>query len=84
MKVQGAKKVDVLPGGAPPPPATDPAKPAHYVVLERNLGAMRQPPLVMATAFALLFALSIYSMHNLERAEQRAKAADLEPAPVPA
>ncbi len=84
MQIQGAKTVDVLPGGAPPPPAADPAKPAKYLVLERNLGAMRQPPLVMATAFGLLFALSIYAMHNLERAEQKAKAADLEPATAPA
>jgi hypothetical protein len=83
MEVQGAKTVDVLPGGAPPPPAADPAKPKHFVVMERDLGAMRQPPLVMSTAFALLFALSVYAMHNLERAEQKAKAG-LEPAPSPA
>ena len=83
MEVQGAKSVDVLAGGAPPPPAADPAKPKHFVVMERDLGAMRQPPLVMSTAFALLFALSVYAMHNLERAEQKAKAG-LEPAPSPA
>jgi hypothetical protein len=45
---------------------------------------MRQPPLVMSTAFGLLFALTIYVMHTMERAEQKAKAAGLEPAPVPA
>lgn len=84
MAIQGAKKVDVLPGGAPPPPAPDPTKPAKYLVLERNLGAMRQPPLVMSTAFGLLFALSVYLMHTMERAEQKAKAAGLEPAPAPA
>jgi hypothetical protein len=54
------------------------------VVLERNLGAMRQPALVMSIAFGLLFALSVYAMHTMERAEQKAKAADLEPAPAPA
>ncbi|MDQ1502869.1 MAG: hypothetical protein QOD57_596 [Actinomycetota bacterium] len=84
MQIQGAKKVDVLPGGAPPPPAADPAKPAKYVVLERDLGAMRNPPLVMSTAFGLLFALSLYVMHTMERAEQAAKAAGLEPVPAPA
>jgi hypothetical protein len=83
MLVQGAKPVDVLPGGAPPPPAADPAKPKVYVVLERDLGAMRLPPLVMSTAFALLFALSLYALHTMERAEQKAKAG-LEPAPSPA
>jgi hypothetical protein len=83
MAIQAAKKVETLPGAAPPPPAADPAKPVKYVVLQRNLGAMRQPPLVMSTAFGLLFALSIYLMHSMERAEQKA-AAGLEPAPTPA
>ena len=82
MTIQGAKKVDPLPGGAPPPPQADPAKPLRNIVLERDLGAMRQPPLVMMTAFSILFALSLYVMHNMERAEQKAKSADLEPAPA--
>jgi hypothetical protein len=84
MEIQGAKKVDPLPGGAPPPPSADPAKPAKYIVLERDLGAMRQPPLVMSTAFGILFALSLYVMHNMERAALKAKAAELEPTPSPA
>jgi hypothetical protein len=89
MEIQGAKVVNPLPGAAPPPPAADPAKPIHYIVLERNLGALRQPPVVMSTAFGILFLLSLYVMHTMERSEQRAKAAaekpaDLEPAPSPA
>jgi len=84
MEIQGAKKVEPLPGGAPPPPQADPAKPKKYVVMERNLGAMRQPPVVMSTAFAILFALTLYVMHTMERAEQKAKAAELEPSPAPA
>jgi hypothetical protein len=84
MEIQGAKKVDPLPGGAPPPPQADPAKPAKFIVLERNLGAMRQPPLVMSSAFAILFGLTLYVMHSMERAEQKAKAAELEPSPAPA
>ena len=35
-------------------------------------------------AFGILFALSLYVMHTMERAEQRAKGADLEPTPTPA
>jgi hypothetical protein len=83
MAVQGAKQVETLPGAAPPTPQADPAKAEKYVVLERNLGAMRQPPLVMSTAFGILFALSLYLMHTMERAEQKAKTAGLEPAPTP-
>jgi hypothetical protein len=84
MAIQAAKKVEVLPGGAPPPPAADPAAPVKYLVLERDLGALRQPPIVMTSAFTILFLLSLYVMHNMERAEQKAKAAALEPTPAPA
>ena len=75
--------MDPLPGAAPPPPTADPEKPPKYIVLERDLGALRQPPIIMTFAFAILFALSLYVMHNMERAKQRAKAAELEPAPAP-
>lgn len=82
MEIQKAKKVDPLPGRAPPPPQPDPSAPVKYIVLERDLGALRQPPLVMTVAFTILFGLSLYVMHNMERSEQKAKAADLEPAPA--
>jgi hypothetical protein len=82
MHIQGAKKVDPLPGAAPPPPAADPEQPAKYVVLRRDLGALRLPPVVMTVAFSILFALSLYVMHNMERAQQKAARADLEPAPA--
>jgi hypothetical protein len=84
MHIQGAKDVEPLPGAAPPPPAADPEKPAKYVVLRRDLGALRLPPVVMTVAFSILFALSLYVMHNMERAQQRAAKADLEPTPAPA
>lgn len=84
MAIQAAKKVETLPGGAPPPPAADTTKPVKNLVLERDLGALRQPPIVMTTAFTLLFLLTLYVMHNTERAEQKAQAADLEPTPTPA
>jgi hypothetical protein len=84
MEIQAAKKVEPLPGGAPPPPQADPTKPVKYIVLERNLGALRQPPIVMTLAFTILFALSLYVLHGMERAEQKRQAADLEPTPAPA
>lgn len=84
MHIQGAKSVQPLPGAAPPPPAADPEKPAKYVVLRRDLGALRLPPVIMTVAFSILFALSLYVMHTMERAEQRAVKADLEPTPAPA
>ena len=82
MAIQKAKVVQPLPGGAPPPPQADPTQPVKNIVLARDLGALRQPPLVMTLAFSILFGLSLYVMHNMERSEQKAKAADLEPAPA--
>ena len=83
MQIQAATKVDPLPGAAPPPPSADPAQAPKFVVLQRDLGALRQPPVIMAAAFTILFLLSLYVMHNMERSALKAKA-DLEPAPAPA
>ena len=82
MSVQAAKKVEALPGAAPPPLTADPAQPVKYVVLVRDLGALRQPPIIMTIAFSILFAISLYVMHNMERSALKAKAAELEPAPA--
>jgi len=82
MTIQAAKTLEALPGAAPPPPTADPAQPVKYVVLERDLGALRQPPIVMTFAFSILFALSLYVMHNMERSALKAKAAELEPSPA--
>ncbi|HEV3365768.1 MAG TPA: hypothetical protein VG795_16825, partial [Acidimicrobiia bacterium] len=84
MAVQQAKDVEPLPGAAPPPPQADPTKPVKYVVLVRDLGALRQPPIIMTIAFSILFAISLYVMHNMERSALQAKAAEVEPAPAPA
>jgi len=84
MKLQETKKVEPVPGQPPPPPEADPAAPAHYVVLERDLGALRQPPLFMTLGFAILFAISLVVMHNGERARQlEERRAQLEPVPTP-
>lgn len=85
MQIQAAINAPPLPGAAPPPPTPDPAQPPKFVVLERDLGALRQPPIIMAVAFTILFVLSLYVMHNMERSALKEKAkADLEPAPAPA
>ncbi|HEY3239324.1 MAG TPA: hypothetical protein VGL92_07170 [Acidimicrobiia bacterium] len=84
MKIQGVKKVEPVPGQAPPPPEADPAAPAHYVVLERDLGALRQPPLFMVMGFGILFVISLVVMHNGERARQmEERKGELEPVPTP-
>jgi len=82
MQIQGVKSVEPLPGEAPPPPKADPSKPAKYVVLERDLGALRQPPLLMAIGFGILFAICIAMLHSLERDQQSKGKGELEPTPV--
>jgi hypothetical protein len=82
MKIQGVKAVEALPGEAPPTPKADPAKPAKYVVLERDLGALRQPPLFMAIGFGILFAICLAMLHSAEREGQSKGKGELEPSPV--
>jgi hypothetical protein len=84
MKLQGTKKVEPVPGQPPPPPEADPAAKPNYVVLERDLGALRQPPLFMALGFGILFGISLVVMHNGERARQmEERKGQLEPVPTP-
>ncbi|MGH9039679.1 MAG: hypothetical protein ACRDZ3_05565 [Acidimicrobiia bacterium] len=84
MKIQGVKKVEPVPGEAPPPPEADPNADAHYVVLERDLGALRQPPLFMTLGFAIMFGVALFVMHRGERAKQLEERKDqLEPVPEP-
>lgn len=80
MTVQGVKDVTPLPGQAPPPPAADPAEPERTVVLIRDLGSLRQPPLFMSIAFGILFAISLVLLHNAEREKQVADGAAVAPA----
>jgi hypothetical protein len=82
MEVRAVKPVEPLPGQAPPTPKADPAKPVKYVILVRDLGALRLPPLLMSIAFAILFAISLVLLHQAERAKEGAKRGDLEPSPA--
>jgi hypothetical protein len=82
MKVQGVKSVEPLPGQAPPTPKADPSKPVKYVILVRDLGALRLPPLLMSIGFAILFAISLALLHSLERAKEGTGKGELEPTPA--
>ena len=81
VEVRPVVKVEALPGQAPPRPRADPEKPPQYVVLERDLGALRLPQYVTVVAFGLLFLISLYLLHTLERSKQRA-GQELEPKPA--
>lgn len=64
---------------APPEPECDPALPEKTVVLEEDLGSLRQPPLLYFLGSLILFLLSLRGLHWYEQ-DQRSRAA-ANPAP---
>jgi hypothetical protein len=75
-------------GVAPPAPTCKAGSDKNgYLVLERDLGSLRVPPVVAWISAILLFGLGLLSLHWRERDEQRAKHAKgtaLTPAPAKA
>jgi hypothetical protein len=71
-------------GVTPPEPECDSdADAAGFLVLERDLGSLRVPPLVAFIASALMFGLGLLALHWRERDEQeaeKAKGSSIEPA----
>jgi hypothetical protein len=73
-------------GTVPPPPKCKPNDPANgFLVLKRDLGSVRIPPIVAWISSILLFCLGLLALHWRERDERAAKraAGSTEPAPVP-
>jgi hypothetical protein len=77
-----------VPFGDPiPTPKCDPNQPVTHLVLERDLGSLRIPPLVVFISSLILFGLSLLGLHWRERDLEAAKAqadADAEAAQPPA
>ncbi len=75
---QATKKLNVI-GEEEPTKDADPTKPLYSVILVRNLGSMRLPPIVTFLGSALLFGLSLLALHWHEQ-NQREAAATASPA----
>jgi hypothetical protein len=75
------KVVEVPFGDVPPAPECDPLVPHQFVILERDLGSLRQPPFVYFATFLLLFGLSLLGLHWYELDQREAKARGLAPVP---
>jgi hypothetical protein len=71
------------PGGTPPTPVADPDAPTYTVVMVRDQGSLRFPPVVVALCFGTIFAVSCYWLHQRDKQIWAAKAAG-EPVPAPA
>lgn len=81
-EVRPVQKVEVPVGAAPPAPMPDPAKPPVYVVLERDLGALRLPQYLTVIGAGIIFVISLILLHSAERGRQAGKKEE-EPEPEP-
>jgi hypothetical protein len=87
VQVCGVKPTDTPFGVPPPTPECDPTSDKNgFVILERDLGQLRLPPILALIASSVLFGLGLLGLHWRERDEaERAKQAEVGgPAPVPA
>ncbi|MGZ6956670.1 MAG: hypothetical protein ACXVLO_12565 [Acidimicrobiia bacterium] len=81
-KVDASTAPTEVPFGAKPPtPKCSSTDPQQILVLERDLGSLRVPPLVGFLAFSLLFGLSLLCLHWRERDLQEAAKAAAAPTP---
>ncbi len=64
------------PNGAPPTPKPDLSKPPTYVILERNLGSVRQPQFVVAVSSGLIFLILCNMLHRRDKEIWARKAAE--------
>jgi hypothetical protein len=61
-------------GGAPAKPTADPSKPIISVVMTRDLGSVRQPPIFIAIAAFIIFFVICYVLHQRDKEIMAAKA----------
>ncbi|MDP9073103.1 MAG: hypothetical protein M3N98_02820 [Actinomycetota bacterium] len=61
-------------GGAPPPAQADTSKPYTYVIMERNLGSVRQPQALLSFSSGLIFLVICYVLHTREKDQRAAEA----------
>ncbi len=65
------------------PPTCDPLKDTPYIVLEHDLGTLRQPVVAYWFMSLLLFGLSLLGLHWYEQDQRARKRAGLAPVPSP-
>lgn len=75
------KKPEVAVGAATPKAECDPGLGLSFVVLRRELGSVRQPPLFYLLGSSVLFALSLLGLHWYEK-DRRARTARVTPVPA--
>lgn len=75
IQVQRAVEVEVEFGETPPTPEPDESQPVVSVILERDLGDKRLPPVLLTLASLIIFAVSCNVLHRRDKAVMAARAA---------
>jgi len=61
-------------GGAPPRPQADPTQPVVTVVMLRDLGSLRQPPIIITITSLLIFGITCNALHRRDKEIMEARA----------
>jgi len=79
VQVQKVKPQATAPGQAPPKPVADPTQPVVSVLMIRDLGNVRQKPIVVGISSAIIFGIACYSLHRRDKQAMAARGTALEP-----
>jgi len=79
VQVQKVKPQATVPGQAPPKPVADPTQPVVSVLMIRDLGNVRQKPVVVGISSAIIFGIACYSLHRRDKEAMAARSTALEP-----
>ncbi len=75
VQAQQVKEVDVPFGETPPPAEPDESAPVISVILERDLGDKRLPPVLVAIGSAIIFGVTCNVLHRRDKAVMAARLA---------
>ena len=75
VQVQKVKEVDVPFGETPPKAEADPSAPVISVILERDLGDKRLPPVLVAIGSGIIFGVTCNVLHRRDKAVMAARLA---------
>lgn len=75
VQVQAVEPVEVKFGEAPPPAEADESAPVQSVIMVRDLGKRRVPPVLLTIASLIVFGLACNALHRRDKAAMAARAA---------
>lgn len=75
IQVQQVKEVEVEFGETPPKPEPDESQPVISVILERDLGDKRLPPVLVTIGSAIIFGVTCNVLHRRDKAVMAARLA---------